>query len=391
MLYALYAELSAVFAVVTLILGHFVRTMTLGDKAQPIFQRFLMWSAVYLVTDALWSLFESEFMNATTGAYNVIGAACFISSGIAAMMWARYILVYVRGRTGGAYDVLCSSILAAIVICAIGPLFLTNRGILFLRILLFLLIFSYYIIADVVLLASKAADEFHQVRRNLAILFTFMPVVGGLFQFLVKGNPFYPAGVMLLCLCSTCFIVTREESHSYAREADDFRHDAETAMELSRKDGLTGAKNRMAFEEASNAMTEQIASGGAEFAVAMMDVNNLKEINDTYGHELGDQILILAARALETAFLSSEIYRIGGDEYASIIVGSDYTFLDDAAARVEAAVKRYNIGSDLSCDLSIAVGIVRYDPSRDDTCSDVMRRADVAMYERKREMKAAIR
>ena len=157
-------------------------------------------------------------------------------------------------------------------------------------------------------------------------------------------------------------------------------------------DALTSVKNKGAFSDAMDALQERIDSDRANtaFAVGMFDCDNLKLINDQYGHEKGDVYLKTACRLICRVFQHSPVFRIGGDEFAVILRSDDYTnraalirqFEADRAAVCASAENQWE-------QVHIAMGVADYDPKVDTTPTDVVRRADKLMYANKRKRKAA--
>ena len=157
-------------------------------------------------------------------------------------------------------------------------------------------------------------------------------------------------------------------------------------------DALTSVKNKGAFSDAIDALQERIDRDRANtaFAVGMFDCDNLKLINDQYGHEKGDVYLKTACRLICRVFQHSPVFRIGGDEFAVILRSDDYTnraalirqFEADRAAVCASAENRWE-------QVHIAMGVADYDPKVDTSPTDVVRRADKLMYANKRKRKAA--
>ena len=156
-------------------------------------------------------------------------------------------------------------------------------------------------------------------------------------------------------------------------------------------DALTSVKNKGAFSDAIDALQERIDRDRANtaFAVGMFDCDNLKLINDQYGHEKGDVYLKTACRLICRVFQHSPVFRIGGDEFAVILRSDDYTnraalirqFEADRAAVCASAENRWE-------QVHIAMGVADYDPKVDTSPTDVVRRADKLMYANKRKRKA---
>lgn len=139
-------------------------------------------------------------------------------------------------------------------------------------------------------------------------------------------------------------------------------------------DGLTGLHNRAAYEEHVGRLEDEIRGGTADFAIALFDVNSLKEVNDKYGHKKGDEVIRSAAVVLRNTFREEKLYRIGGDEFL-VILESSYAELPQKLAAL-----RGNQGG-----FSISVGSAVYNRGTDREYRSVFNRADTAMYNDKRE------
>jgi len=156
---------------------------------------------------------------------------------------------------------------------------------------------------------------------------------------------------------------------------------------LAYRDPLTGVKNKTAYLEAERQMEERMRTGQPEFAVVVMDINGLKKVNDTCGHDFGDILIMSACKLICRTFKRSAVYRVGGDEFVVILENSDlehYAELLEAFSReIEESCSAG--GSDA---LSIARGIAIYDRETDLVFANVFKRADDAMYQNKAAMKA---
>src|SRR5260370_551004 len=114
------------------------------------------------------------------------------------------------------------------------------------------------------------------------------------------------------------------------------------------------------------------------------DVDNLKNINDSYGHQEGDLALIRTADALEQAFRDSDILaRLGGDEFVVLAPEASDQTQEVLLPRLEKTLKKSNAGES-RYQLSLSVGVARFDPKRAVSLGELMAQADEAMYEQKR-------
>lgn len=157
------------------------------------------------------------------------------------------------------------------------------------------------------------------------------------------------------------------------------------ASEMANTDGLTGIKNRLAYEKAEEIMNGEILKGIMNpFSVAVFDVNNLKIINDKFGHEAGDELLCDASKMICDFFSHSPVYRIGGDEFAVILIGADFFDRKTIISSLRKKIASNNIKQD---GVIIASGLSDYDFNKDKLVEDVFSRADKQMYENKKKLK----
>ena len=156
---------------------------------------------------------------------------------------------------------------------------------------------------------------------------------------------------------------------------------------LAYRDALTGVKNKAAYQDAERRLEDQMRNRRPEFAVMVLDINDLKGINDHYGHDFGDMFIVDACRLICKSFLHSPVYRIGGDEFVVILEGADYTNYNQLLDSFYAAIEEYNQNIPEDKQLSIARGIAVYNSEIDLVFSNVFKRADDAMYQNKADMK----
>lgn len=159
---------------------------------------------------------------------------------------------------------------------------------------------------------------------------------------------------------------------------------------MAHHDALTGAGNKAAYENTIKRMDWDILAGKAKFAIVMMDLNYLKKVNDTFGHECGNLYIINMYKLLKEFFEAKYIFRVGGDEFALILQNKDY---DDAMPKLNAFKKKISElmnNSDLEPweRISVASGIAFYNSHNHEEALDVFKEADKIMYEEKKRMKA---
>ena len=161
--------------------------------------------------------------------------------------------------------------------------------------------------------------------------------------------------------------------------------------ELMDQDALTRVKNRTAYEKyLKNLEADFIEGENKPFAVIYFDINNLKIINDMYGHEKGDAYIKNSCRLICNTFKHSPVFRIGGDEFVSIVQNDDYDNRHELLAGMREHMKILKEKGDsvpLTERISIASGMAEYDRTLDEDFASIFKRADELMYENKYNMK----
>lgn len=161
--------------------------------------------------------------------------------------------------------------------------------------------------------------------------------------------------------------------------------------ELMQTDPLTSLKNRIAYENAKMNLSARYIAGDIQpFAVAMFDVNNLKEVNDLLGHEKGDLYIRYASSLICNTFKHSPVFRIGGDEFVAIVSNSDYDQRFELLKQFRESVAIVASGELPEKEkVSVASGMADFDKFTKDDFDAIFRIADEEMYKNKKEMKAA--
>jgi diguanylate cyclase (GGDEF)-like protein len=151
-------------------------------------------------------------------------------------------------------------------------------------------------------------------------------------------------------------------------------------------DGLTGVGNSLAYVEMQGRINREIGEGKADFHVVVYDINDLKKVNDKYGHSEGDMIIRAAASAVTDAFGIRHTFRIGGDELLAVAEKTSDAKVIEKLASVELSLARYNDERRAQggyADLSLSAGFSGFRPDQDSCFHDVFVRADEKMYEQK--------
>ena len=210
-------------------------------------------------------------------------------------------------------------------------------------------------------------------------------------QVLYPLLPLYAVG----CLLGTCILHTfvindmkddrRRELEEMIRREERQREELGSARQMAYTDSLTGVKNTHAYVETEKQVDERIAAGELkEFGVIVFDLNGLKHVNDTKGHEAGDRYIRESCQMICRQFKQSPVFRIGGDEFVAFLEGEDYRNRKILLASFETQVEE-NLRQGKAV---IASGLASFRPGHDNSYRRVFERADQRMYDRKGALKA---
>lgn len=193
--------------------------------------------------------------------------------------------------------------------------------------------------------------------------------------------------IAFLIIVTTLYSLMRETS-MFERILSDqnylLKADKEKFQHLSRYDQLTNLPNRQYFY---HYLDEKIATlePTSSITVFFMDLDQLKEVNDLYGHLVGDHLLRHTAKRLQLCFRDEDfIARIGGDEFTSVVIhAKDDAIPKEIASRISHEFNKPVRIENIECSNTISIGLATY-PTEAATVSDLMSKADSAMYASKK-------
>lgn len=195
-----------------------------------------------------------------------------------------------------------------------------------------------------------------------------------------------PLGTNLGTLC----IMDAEARELTELEADSLRDLAEiieqeiASHHLASMDALTGLSNRQGFEMLARKTLAASRRRNVPATLLYIDLDDFKRVNDTSSHATGDELLREFAQLLENEFRESDIVaRLGGDEFAVLLGDADNS--EVATKRLLNTIRERNAIFPDAYEISASVGASFFDPRSEDTLEALINRADVAMYEMKRQ------
>ncbi|MBR3517709.1 MAG: GGDEF domain-containing protein [Lachnospiraceae bacterium] len=384
-----YASIGMLSIIVHLIINFEAMKVSLQKKADPSrnrYRQFLYAVTIYYITDILWGiLYEHRLILLTY----IDTTVYFLSMMLSVLLWTRFVVSYLDNKKlfgkvllGSGWLLMLYQIIV-LIINLFDPLVFgfdeqkeyvagAARFIsLGLQMILFFLtsLYALFVAAK----TDGAEKEHHRTVGYSGIVMTGFIALQSLYPLL----PFYAAG----CLLATCMIhsfVYKDETLEYGREI-------EVAVEKSYRDALTGVKNKLAYLENIVRIEKTIESGQmSEYGVVVFDLNRLKQVNDTQGHDAGDEYIKLASGLICNTYKHSPVYRIGGDEFAVILEGEDYR----NRAELMDAFEREVDNNQKTGGVVVSGGMAVYQADKDSGYNDVFKRADRKMYERKKKLHA---
>ena len=180
----------------------------------------------------------------------------------------------------------------------------------------------------------------------------------------------------------------RRQVQHLASQVECLREELEKSKAKSMTDGLTGVYNRQAFNDTIVEVIERSRVMHSTFSLLMLDLDDFKKINDTYGHLVGDQVLVALCQKCRNAIRGDDFMaRYGGEEFAIILTGASLRNALKKARSICTAVStsRYATCSDENDDylcMTVSIGVTEY--RKDDTADSVISRADKALYKAKK-------
>lgn len=173
----------------------------------------------------------------------------------------------------------------------------------------------------------------------------------------------------------------------HARRQEEARMQAEQEwLRLATEDTLTGLPNRRHFFDVAETCLLQTRRYGNPMTVALLDLDNFKQINDTYGHSTGDEVLRVLADILRQALRDSDTpARIGGEEFAVILTSTSLEDSVTALERIRATLSLtpIHVGK-RTLHATVSIGAVQWDPDTHEHVHGMLQQADAALYRAKR-------
>ena len=251
-------------------------------------------------------------------------------------------------------------------------------------------IFMFFITAIYVFVYAYKTKGKEKLRRRTIGGFGIVMTLFVLAQYFYPLLPLYSIGYLLGTSLIHTFVLEAEKE-DYRKQLEDLiskekmqKEEIGSTRKLAYTDSLTGVKNKRAFTEAQEEIQNALNCGlMTEFGIIVCDLNGLKEINDTQGHDFGDKYIKSASQIICNSFKHSPVYRIGGDEFVIFLRGQDYQARETLVNTFD-KIMYENL---LKNEVVISSGLDIYHADKQDTFQIVFERADKKMYARKKILK----
>ena len=359
------------------------RHSTFDKPAWKVYRRFLIAVLVYYITDIFWGIIESQKMArllfADTSVY-------FIAMAAGILFWTQYVVTYLDDKRKLSTALAHTGRLIAVIIAALSiinifvpVLFVVDEqcvykalparyGVLAAQIIL-LLVISIYAFTLIIRHSTEKGERYRTVGLFGLIMAIFLTA-----QTWFTYLPLYGIALMLGTCLLRAFVIG-EEKEEYARQLLQVRSTANI-------DPLTGVRNRHAYLDEEEKIDQMIRDGQTpEVALVLLDINDLKKINDSQGHQAGDEYIKNACKIVSETFKHSPVFRLGGDEFIVLVQGDDYEVVDDLVQ----SIADHNTEAKENGGIVIACGMSKYEG--EDNMSIVFEHADHDMYDNKNALK----
>ncbi len=184
-------------------------------------------------------------------------------------------------------------------------------------------------------------------------------------------------------------LLSTKDSAYYMASFNRTQNELKEVNEVVSKDALTHVRSKSAYQSYIEEIDKSIAKGHHKYAVIMADINNLKYVNDTFGHRYGDEYIKSCAHLICVGFKHSPVFRIGGDEFVIILTDESYDNKEELLKQIQKTFdEQYNDTSRKVYErYSASFGMAAFDPQKDHMYTDMFVRADHNMYNAKKQFK----
>ena len=358
--------------------------------------RFFLFSVIlYHITDALWGFFYEYHLSTLLFVNTTV---YFFVMALTVLFWTTFVVQYLEEKSffctainyiGKLFFIFQVATVGANlfvpIVFSVDEAGGYHPGVV--RYALFILQIIILLNASIYSLIISVKSNGSKKRRHLTIgLFGLAMILAITAQLFYTFLPLYTIGYLIGCCVLHTFVVEDERAENISALKASLNREAIQIEELGATrtmaytDPLTGVKSKRAYLDIRKQLEQKIENNTIkEFAIAVFDVNGLKEVNDNFGHEVGDQHIIGACNLICTILKHSPVFRIGGDEFVAILEGVDFeerrSLISDFNSQIEENARNGKV--------VVSVGLSTFKQNAGATFASVFKQADENMYKRK--------
>ncbi|MBQ9448961.1 MAG: GGDEF domain-containing protein [Acholeplasmatales bacterium] len=398
MYYALIGTLAVIILIIT---NHDILFKRHNDHIIRSYRFFLYAVTFYYITDILWGILD--YYRYRIPLY-VDTEIYFIAMAAGIMALTQYVVTYIEDKTifrkilPGAGIIFFVTIIILMIINIFKPILFslngagdyeTATGRYWILGIQTILLFVTAVYSFVGAIRTKGLEGRRYLTVGLLAVSMLTAIAIQMFNPLL---PLYSIGYLVGTCLLRVFVIENEKEEYRENLEKTLAHEKEQskelkeAWELAYTDALTGVESRLAYLEAQERIDNLINENQLkDFALIVFDINNLKKVNDTLGHQEGDRYIISACELIKNTFRNSKVYRIGGDEFMALLSEDDFEVKDELVSifkkKIESNIKKNEV--------VMAFGMAEYIQGEDYSFRHMFERADFAMYDQKKQIKSA--
>lgn len=400
-----YASFGIVAFLVVIIINYEVLNPRVDHRyfiAFEEYRRFLLSVLLFIALDFMWGILDAKEIMFWLYVDTVI---YFLSMSLTVILWTQYVIKLLNNNNNNKWFEVLINFLCQIYAIYIIIILIINfyKPIIFsydtkyeftsgtARLITYEIQIGFFLLVAIYTLLQGGKRKDREGWRYLAIgAFGIEQLICIGIQMYYWVVPVYTIG----CLIGTCTLHTfvfedrkveyQEKLEKLLEINKEQKEEIGSAKQVAYRDPLTGVKSKNAYVEAVEKLNDSIKKEIiTDLGIMVFDLNDLKTVNDTLGHEAGDQYIKDGCMMICKKFAHSPVFRIGGDEFTVILQGSDFNNREGLISEFENEVEE-NLKSN---KVVVASGLGIYIPDKDKYVDDIFERADKKMYERKKSLK----
>lgn len=383
----LYYVIDLIFSIILVMILHHNGTKAQG-KHEKSFRILVQWVLFFCLQDAFWGVCASTVSWGNLPLF-CASTVFHLSTVTTTFFWLYYILDYLSTQSKivkvllylDGFVIMFQALILVwnlfepVVFHIEDGIYVTD----FMRTVAFLNQYVVYLLMSVASGFAMQTDITSRRKKYLSVFtFTLAPVLSGAFQYIYPEGPFYSMGYFLGIIIIYMYVIDDEREEFRQKQTDIVVKEQEL---ISNTDAMTGLWNRRSYDQDIRLI--DIAKDNSGLTYLSFDINGLKEVNDTLGHNAGDELIIGAANCLKKSLSNfGQIYRIGGDEFAAIIHVSKNS-LKGILQNLEDTIAGW-YGNEVD-RLNLSCGIVSVEELQNPSITSLAKIADERMYASKEE------